>query len=945
MHNWTRYTYDAKDNLVKTIEKNGDYKVYAYDSRDRVTSIDYYEKSGDSATKTLRTEFTYDDADNLTTMKDKEVVNEEEVIYRYTAYGYDEFYRLAWVSENSVDTEPSESMINANKVSYGYDIKYRLVSIDYANSNNGVNGLRFTYNTHGWLTKVDAVNNNNTEKTIREYSYADDGVIGEITDYTDFLNGTSKWLKRSYTYDKFNRVIAIDYTDNITGSSSEIKETYSYEYDKNNNIVSESKQNLYGVINGTDYSESYSYMYDAYNRLIFNGYYKMDTEDESGDSAEITYTYDAAGNRISEEILESGATSSMSFENTYTYNEFNQLTESVEESLDDYVSTEYTYDQNGNQISKTDTDLYTEIQIGQTTYTYDAANRLKTATGTTGDTVDYTQENKYNGFGQRVEKKEGTDVTNYFYDGTAVLYTTDAEDNKTSFNLIGAEDNILSTSRIGADNVADFYVYTKDVRESTTNVIGSDGLAEVSYTYDEYGKTTEYQQDENDPFYNEICYTAGAYDATTGLYNLNARYYSPAAGTFLTQDTYRGSLSRTSTLNYYAYCAGNPISYTDPSGHAAWAIAGAALGAYDGYQYAKKKNLKGWKKVAAIAGGAALGAVNPFKVVKAVKTAGKVYKASKYTKAAVSAKKTTKVVKKVKDKPKQTVVAKKSTQEAFKKATAKKTAQTVKKQSKTLTPRCFVAGTKIYTEKGFKNIEAIKVGDYVWSENPETKEKALKKVKKIFVREKDSIIRLAINGEVIETTDEHPFYVEGKGFTEAKCLKVGDEVRLATGDTAEIETIESVQLDSPVKVYNFEVEDFHTYYVSGQKVLVHNTCAKETAKNTASNYWSKAKEVAGKKVYQRDDLIDPDLVDGRGRTNLQRMEKGLAPIGPDGKSINLHHMTQTDDSAIAEVSASFHQRFSKIIHINPSSMASGIDRKNFNKWRKQYWKERVKSYQ
>ena len=81
------------------------------------------------------------------------------------------------------------------------------------------------------------------------------------------------------------------------------------------------------------------------------------------------------------------------------------------------------------------------------------------------------------------------------------------------------------------------------------------------------------------------------------MVNLTA---SPSADTFLTQDTYRGSLSRTSTLNYYAYCAGNPISYTDPSGHAAWAVAGAALGAYDGYKYAKNKNLKGWKKAAAI---------------------------------------------------------------------------------------------------------------------------------------------------------------------------------------------------------------------------------------------------------------------------------------------------------------------------------------------------------
>ena len=67
-------------------------------------------------------------------------------------------------------------------------------------------------------------------------------------------------------------------------------------------------------------------------------------------------------------------------------------------------------------------------------------------------------------------------------------------------------------------------------------------------------------------------------------------------------------------------------------------------------------------------------------------------------------------------------------------------------------------------------IEKITVGSYVWSENPETNSKALKKVNKIFVREKDSIVRLSINGEIIETTDEHPFYVEGKGFVGAKHL-------------------------------------------------------------------------------------------------------------------------------------------------------------------------------
>ena len=254
---------------------------------------------------------------------------------------------------------------------------------------------------------------------------------------------------------------------------------------------------------------------------------------------------------------------------------------------------------------------------------------------------------------------------------------------------------------------------------------------------------------------------------------------------------------------------------------------GGAMGAYDGYKYAKKKGYKGWKKYAVIAGGAVLGAVNPFKVLKAVRVGYKGYKAVKYTKKFRTAYKTTKTTRKVKAKPKATVVMKKNTRSKLKSKPAQRNSKGIKKLKKSAggTIGCFTAGTKIHTRDGFKAIETIKAGDYVWSENPETHEKALKKVKKIFVREKDSVVRLSINGEAIETTNEHPFYVEGHGWTNASDLKVGDKVRLEDGTTGIVEKAKHAALDTLVTVYNFEVEDFHTYYVSEQKVLVHNTCA------------------------------------------------------------------------------------------------------------------------
>jgi hypothetical protein len=109
-------------------------------------------------------------------------------------------------------------------------------------------------------------------------------------------------------------------------------------------------------------------------------------------------------------------------------------------------------------------------------------------------------------------------------------------------------------------------------------------------------------------------------------------------------------------------------------------------------------------------------------------------------------------------------------------------------------------------------------------------------------------------------------------------------------------------------------------------------------------YWNKTTEFKNVKVYQRDDIINPNMKDAMGRTNLERMKKGLAPLGPDGKSINLHHTTQRNTSSIAEVTQTFHKENSAIIHINPNTIPSGINRKEFNKWRTDYWKNRANDF-
>ena len=77
------------------------------------------------------------------------------------------------------------------------------------------------------------------------------------------------------------------------------------------------------------------------------------------------------------------------------------------------------------------------------------------------------------------------------------------------------------------------------------------------------------------------------------------------------------------------------------------------------------------------------------------------------------------------------------------------------------------------------------------------------------------------------TTDNHPFYVQGRGFIEAGSLLVGDKLVSAIGENLLIENYHIELTEEPVPVYNFQVEGFHTYFVGKSAAWVHNDCTPE----------------------------------------------------------------------------------------------------------------------
>ena len=326
---------------------------------------------------------------------------------------------------------------------------------------------------------------------------------------------------------------------------------------------------------------------------------------------------------------------------------------------------------------------------------------------------------------------------------------------------------------------------------------------------------------------------------SNGLYYMRARYYNPEIKRFINQDVMTGSITNSPTLNRYAYVNGNPISLNDPfglspflnwldgiTGHDVLDLLGMIPGVgfvFDGINaawYVAEGDYfnAACSLVSALPGvGDAVGVFA--KGGKACKIVGAFHKAGAagnmligtYTFGNIAEKYITGEASFTWDEIKGDLF------------TVAMTGSSMWGSAKDFgTSYCFVAGTLVTTEDGHKPIEEIQVGDKVLSEDELTGEVALKEVYATSVSETDEFYHIHVNGEEIVATGTHPFYVYKFGWTTARALRAGDVLVLSNGELVTVEWIDHEILESPINVYNFEVEDFHTYFVGKSGILVHN---------------------------------------------------------------------------------------------------------------------------
>ncbi len=752
---------------------------------------------------------------------------------------YDEFSRL---ESKSLEIKGDEYEINNT-----YDIYSRIHKLQYPTGF----ALSYDYGSYGAL---NVVANANTGQIYWENT--SDDAFGNVTNYV-YGNGVAT----SKVYDPNNGLI-----DSVTASINSISiQQHDYDFDSEGNLVKR-EDFVFGVVQ--------KFCYDELDRLTANPV--------GGSAADVSCS-DVVNN--------------------------------------DYSNSEYAYDAHGNITKKSGISDY-EYGDGAgphavtfasgSDYDYSSAGRMESGNGRFiqyspfgkpsyisrghySTSISYASDQKRV---QRIDVEDGVEtITTYFeklyekveeggyvehrhYVGDHLVHVLD-EAAGTSYNVYKHQDHIGS-----------LVAKTDDVVEGEEHI---QWLA-----YEPWGR----RQDES--WSGEIFDTLEGLelDAITygtargftdhehldgvGLIHMNGRVYDPIIGRFLTPDPWIQDPKNTQSFNRYSYVWNNPLRYTDPTGELIFIpvlikAATVAIAAYNVYDNAKTvvntvtvladKNASTGDKMMAL-GDAALTVadVTPGNLVK--KTGGAAKNALKQadSKAAKTADNAV---------PKEALNAKTDSTPA----NANGKSDVATPDAKTDSKCCFVAGTLVQAKNGLISIEEIQLGDLVLAKDSESGDVAYKPVSTLFTKYRliyDVIYRSSqgIAGR-IGTTDDHPFYVVGRGWIEAAKLISGDVVETSSGDVVSIESV--TDTGKYETTYNITVDDYHTYYVTERSLLVHNVCDRNSGSSTGGA--SKDANNAGASEAAKKN-------GGRGKNHLKPDSKAEGPHSTsrrDGDGNVTHH--------------------------------------------------------
>lgn len=516
-------TYDLNGNALTVTDANGNVTTNTYDALNRVLTANTI---CSDTSKNVSKSYVYD---NMGRVRSK-TANGVQTSYQYDIFGrvYQELSPKSFKGYfyEGVSQYAKEQLVGINhqtmysSTQYEYDAEMRIAQVKesgnltatYTYDANGnkvsetlANGVVSTYSYNGCnkVTKL-VTKSGNSDISSYEYSYYLDG-----SDACKVRNENGTIETTSYDYDGLKRLTRESISNGKTA------DTYSYEYDDYGN---RSKM----VANG---SEEYETVYD----YTVNGKYTA---------------------LLQKEIKTVEETSNATISDGLAISPTDLITSTAADAKTE--ETAYSYDANGNQITKT--------AEGKTeTNTYDGLNQLIGFTD--GET---TASYKYNADGLRTSKTVDGKTINHIWDGSKQIIVDMDDSDWYSAEVYVRGTNLLAKFSKQSGNVkTDYQYYTQNAHGDVVNLTDSTGAITKSYKYDAFGV----EQNIDDADTNAFRYCGEYFDAETGTIYLRARYYNPTIGRFISRDSYAGEINDPLSLNFYTYCENNPIYGIDPNGH------------------------------------------------------------------------------------------------------------------------------------------------------------------------------------------------------------------------------------------------------------------------------------------------------------------------------------------------------------------------------------------